>query len=460
MQGTCIDPNFPYCDTDGSIGGTPGACIAVTCTVGQFSKCDGNNAALTCNMYGTGYDQIQCAHGCDESIGGCRLCEPNQTVCANGMVASCDANGNQTQPIVCPLGCFEDQPRCRDIDPSNRLGLYYDMVATPPDVDLTGSWNLNASTGILTGPGGVTLTPPTFEVPSLAGGPETRLFVVNKLTIGDLMIFDDYSQALYRSVSFLASGDVTVTGTVTIASSAGSIHSSSCRGASGTDGAEQFGPCTFLSPGGGGAATSGAHGGTVIDSNPPVYKAGGIANGTDDLQPLVGGCSGGGASNSNSGVTTAEGGWGGGAIQISSRTSITVTGAIHADGDDGFSDRDQGCRESWLGAGGGGAILLEAPKVALSANAMVSAIGGTGWGCTPGTATCGAKGKGGTGTAAASPGGDAVFSTALGQDAEYYSGGGGGGVGRVRINTQSGSYTLDATAKINAVVTASTLKTR
>jgi len=133
MQGTCIDPNFPYCDTDGSIGGTPGACIAVTCTAGAFSQCDGDNTELTCNGFGNGYDSTVCAHGCDHTTG-CRLCEAGQTVCANGTVATCDANGNQTSTTACALGCFEDQPRCRDIVPSNNLAMYYDMTASPIDL--------------------------------------------------------------------------------------------------------------------------------------------------------------------------------------------------------------------------------------------------------------------------------------------------------------------------------------
>lgn len=120
-KGSCSDPNYPYCDVDGAIGGVPGTCIAVTCTAGTFEACSADGTALTCNDSGTGYTQVQCAHGCDEASGGCRLCEPNQTVCENGEVASCDASGAQTSTKMCPLGCFEDQPRCRDID--RRTGL-------------------------------------------------------------------------------------------------------------------------------------------------------------------------------------------------------------------------------------------------------------------------------------------------------------------------------------------------
>ncbi|HEX4455465.1 MAG TPA: hypothetical protein VH143_31615, partial [Kofleriaceae bacterium] len=54
-DGTCTDSAFPYCDFDGSVGGTAGECIAVACTPGSIAECSGSDA-LTCNAVGTGYD--------------------------------------------------------------------------------------------------------------------------------------------------------------------------------------------------------------------------------------------------------------------------------------------------------------------------------------------------------------------------------------------------------------------
>ena len=151
-DGNCTDPAFPFCDVDGTIGGAPGACIAVTCSAGMFGECRDANTALTCNASGTNFDITQCQLGCDPAAGGCRLCQPNQTECANGVTQTCDANGAVVSSQTCPLGCFQSEPRCRDIDPSNGFGTYLDMVASPPDIDIPAgsTGTLDTRTGMLT----------------------------------------------------------------------------------------------------------------------------------------------------------------------------------------------------------------------------------------------------------------------------------------------------------------------
>jgi hypothetical protein len=188
---------------------------------------------------------------------------------------------------------------------------------------------------------------------------------------------------------------------------------------------------------------------------------GGAAFGTDDLQPLVGGCSGGGFDNSDSDEHFPEGAYGGGAMQITSRKSINVSGSIRANGDAGNGGgQPVACGYSFFGGGGGGGILLEAPDLTLRAGSTLSATGGDGRGCDPATTTCALPGHGGTGTAAASSGGDVAFTTALGGTAEFFGGSGGGGVGRIRINSSTGSYTADSTAVRNAAITTGMIKTR
>lgn len=75
-DGTCIDPAKPFCDIDGSYAGTPGTCIAVSCTPGEFSKCR-DDLAITCNGAGTNYDLLHCEMGCDHDASGCRACTSN-----------------------------------------------------------------------------------------------------------------------------------------------------------------------------------------------------------------------------------------------------------------------------------------------------------------------------------------------------------------------------------------------
>ncbi|HTR51155.1 MAG TPA: hypothetical protein VMJ10_10650 [Kofleriaceae bacterium] len=67
-NGDCTNPAYPFCDVDGSLGGTPGECIAVSCTPMQFAECRGSDA-LTCNATGDNYDSSQCEGTCDPTQG-------------------------------------------------------------------------------------------------------------------------------------------------------------------------------------------------------------------------------------------------------------------------------------------------------------------------------------------------------------------------------------------------------
>jgi hypothetical protein len=461
VQSTCTDPNYPYCDADGSIGGTPGECIAVTCTAGDFGSCDGATTELVCNNSGTGYTQVQCANGCDPTSG-CNACAPNQTVCANGVVTSCDGSGTQTSMQTCPLGCFADQPRCRDIDPSNRLGTYLDMVQNPADLDMgSGSWFVDASRGTVSGPG-PTITVPNFLAPSATGGPAIRVFVVNNLNIGNVDVFAD--SGMNYAAAFLAAGTITISGTLNVDGSLGSTSDPSCVGGQGfATAAQENGACIMVPGGGGGGATGGASTGTMADSSGSLKEPGGAAFGTDPLEPLIGGCAGGGAKNTNTGDNFTSGTSGGGAIQLSSRVAISVRGQIVANGQDGTGGGDQGalCTDTIFGAGAGGSVLLEAPAVSLAAGSVVSAIGGKGAGCQAGTTSCGTPGAGGTGAAPPGVGGSISWNSGLSASTtEYIPGGGGGGAGRIRINTPNGSYSADSTASLNAILTTGILGTR
>jgi hypothetical protein len=64
QEGICPDSRFPFCDADGSIGGKPNACIAVSCTPGDVASCRGD-VAITCNATGDDFDMISCPDGCD-----------------------------------------------------------------------------------------------------------------------------------------------------------------------------------------------------------------------------------------------------------------------------------------------------------------------------------------------------------------------------------------------------------
>lgn len=181
-------------------------------------------------------------------------------------------------------------------------------------------------------------------------------------------------------VTLLATGDVTITGTLSV---------------NGIDGAFN-GSGNPPSPGGAGGpgGFAGGRGGFVNATQPPMGglgPGGGGISGADGLGgtynlscncfgllPLFGG-SGGGGGAGQPGLSGPSGGGGGGAIVIASSTKITVSGSITANGGtrgcvtDGFGNCTRGG-----GGGSGGAIRLVAPQI--TGGGTVNTTGGVGGG--------------------------------------------------------------------------------
>lgn len=430
--GVCTDPAYPFCDEGGEVSGAAKTCIAVSCHPGDFAACRGDNE-LSCNAAGTTYDVVQCERGCDPAIG-CRLCEPNQTVCANGRFQACDAAGAITSSEACPLGCFADQPRCREIDPSNNLGMYLDMVPNPPDLDLTDA-RFNTMTGeVRNGVSGPPIPVPNFLVlVSGADGISIRVFIANNVRLEGSSGLEDIGRLLLTgpSLAIVARGDITILGSLTADGRAGGSVLPSCVGGNGgqigipDDQGNLVGKAS-AGGGGGGHATDGAEGGALIGASSFGSGSKGMAAGNNSLVPLRGGCPGGLAP-------------GGGAIQLSSRTKVQVDGTIDVQGDNGFTTDDQpGLIVSGGGAGGG--ILLEAPQIDLGPDGRLLARGGSGGAAyTTPTQACALAGTGATPSAPAVRGGDINY---VGVPSNVITaGGGGGGLGRIRINTPEGTYT-------------------
>jgi hypothetical protein len=176
---------------------------------------------------------------------------------------------------------------------------------------------------------------------------------------------------------FLASGAVTISGTIDLSGQNGSVP---------TTPAQRTGP-TVPGPGGyGGGAASfagnpaqpglGPSGGAVsayCSSYSGYYTGGGGFNGNQFLVPLVGGSGGGG--------NTGSGGAGGGALLIASSVSITVNGTITANGGNGVTNS---------GGGAGGGVRLVAPTIA--GDGAITTAGGNG----AGSPYCGNGGASGT----------------------------------------------------------------
>jgi len=202
-------------------------------------------------------------------------------------------------------------------------------------------------------------------------------------------------------VIVLASGNVTISGTIDVSAPAPLSNDQPDAGLGGPggfnggtggvwgSGARRGG--NGLGPGGGGGGdtseSSGAGGGgagygTGGDGGrdqfpnggvPATVGDGGAAYGSIYLQPLIGGSGGGGGAGSTSAAGTGGGG-GGGAILIASSGTLTLDGAVLANGTRG-SFSGGGGYKGCGGAGSGGAIRLVASQV--TGSGYMTAAGGS-----------------------------------------------------------------------------------
>ena len=189
------------------------------------------------------------------------------------------------------------------------------------------------------------------------------------------------------AVTWLATGNVTIAGTLDLSGAAGAALNTnnaaplaSARvlpepgpggytGGLGSNGG--VGPQSGAGPGGGPAGVVSATGETCYGGSASfIYPGYGWGNqavgptyGSYLLVPLYGGSGGGGGwSNGSANNVGGIGGAGGGAIRIASSTQISVTGAINANGGNGGIPTGiaAGCQG---GAAAGGAIHLVAPAI-------------------------------------------------------------------------------------------------
>ena len=484
QDGTCIDPNFPFCDVNGFVTGEPGTCTAVTCTPSAFGECRGE-AEVRCNASGNNYEVVQCERGCDAEADGCRLCSPNETACTNGQVATCDASGAVVQRESCPLGCFENEPRCRDIAPSNGLGAYLDMVPNPPDLDLSGGGSIATGPGEIRDTQGNLITIPSFLMPAPTNGAAIRVFVAGRVRLGDVTISSAVTESSTGggpALAIVADAEISVEGRFTAWSpdsyqdgmyGPGAIALPGCVGGPGNyELKANYSQELWAASGGGGHATGGGYGGGVEFNS--AGGAGGSPSGSPTLEPLRGGCPGGPDSSASTFIWGAGGG--GGAIQLSSRVAVQIldNAVINANGGPGISY----VQGSFFGGGAGGGILLEAPAVTLAAGARLLVNGGPaasgsqynpptsettavslGGTCTSsGTYRCADGGNGAAADGAATGGAGIAYTTTNGW--KFHASGGGGGLGFIRINTPTGAYSKTNTTIESGVLTTGMLRTR
>jgi hypothetical protein len=251
---------------------------------------------------------------------------------------------------------------------------------------------------------------------------------------------------------FAVEGNVTLSGNILVAAGTGDpTHCATSTGADGVDSSQFVGGAG--GGGGGAGADSGGDGTDGAGGGAGARGARGAkVSGASSLSPLRGGCAGGngGQVHNGSGNGTV-GGRGGGAIEISARGTITISGEIDAAGRGGGTSSKGG--EGGGGGGAGGGILLEAPMVTISGRICAdggsgaeggnATSGGTAGQTSPCTVTAGAVtatitnsvgGAGGNGGFAGSTSGSVAGGANTSGNNGGGGGGGGGGVGWIRVH--------------------------
>lgn len=331
-----------------------------------------------------------------------------------------------------------DAPTCRLWSPHHFDPC--DVPAFQSSFVIDENATFDTTTGILVeGATQITVDSDVIELPA---GNQVRVWSVIDLTIAQAVTLRVTGQ---HPLLIAAEGQIVVRGLIDAAS----------RGTS-RGGGSRVVPCSNLIDGasndsgtGGGAGGSfrGRGGnGSYGDEDPGV--AGGVgATPVPSPTEVRGGCDGGrGGPDTSSGTNgRAVGGLGGGAIQLSARLGITVSGVIHAGGGGGRG-APANTASGGGGGGSGGFVGLDAPSILVD-GATLAANGGAGGGSAPfagaGTAggdamsstqpaTCGASGnatcgiEGGPGSAGGMIDGTTVTATDI-----CGGGGGGGGAGYI-----------------------------
>jgi hypothetical protein len=198
-------------------------------------------------------------------------------------------------------------------------------------------------------------------------------------------------------VTILASGNVTIAGTIDVGGAPGGGGAGQTvlapnggrggpggfDGGSGSNGIASTIGGAGLGPGGGSGGVPSvsfdAGGGFGTAGSAPCGLPGtGPAYGTATLLPLIGGSGGGGSGVNGFGQTGGGGGGGGGAVLIASSGTITLTGTILASG--GLGGPSNGGPDGGAGGSGGG-VRLVATTIAGSGGTIDARGAGGGTGC-------------------------------------------------------------------------------
>ena len=363
------------------------------------------------------------------------MCQGASIACAgDNTVRSCAGPGVQSSDETCTWSCIDGAPNtahCGAFSPSGGAVLAGDLLPNPQlDVDVAATVDVTIDTNSGAISGGISRAPITGF--SAGIGYQLRnnvaVFTLKSLHVHNVVVGGDHALA------FAAAGDIVIDGVIDLRGAPVCAGSKAGPGGNnGGSGGTQDGKAGGNNKGGGGGArggNGGAGGGNA--------GSGGTKLGDDLISTLIGGGGGGTGGGGGGGV----GGGGGGAIQLVSNSAVKiVTGAGINAGGCGGSGGGGGSKDSGGGGGAGGAILIEAPSVAIAGTLAANGGGGGGGKSAPagqpgGLEALRAAGGAKAGTSRGGDGGaGTTFDGGTGQSSTN-SGGGGGGVGKIRINVR------------------------
>lgn len=251
----------------------------------------------------------------------------------------------------------------------NRLAFALPLLlagAAQGQIFTSGSTGADGALTIAPNAGTVTFNPTTFNPPLDPDGDNVFHFTTITVGAGSTLVLSTRTLPEGKPVVWLASGAVTIAGTVSLDGENGhpsnGTYAAAFAGAggySGGVGGRTNQPSTRGNgPGGGGTGFQhGGQAGHVVTGPVNGSAPGGTPYGNEFLLPLMGGSGGGGGHADNS---SGGGGGGGGALLIASSASITLSGTLQARGGAGGG----GGGAHFGGGASGGSIRLVAPELA------------------------------------------------------------------------------------------------
>ncbi|MEO8548787.1 MAG: hypothetical protein ABI678_02395 [Kofleriaceae bacterium] len=326
-DGSCTDPNFPYCDATGEVSGEVGTCVAVTCEPGEIKACV-QEQALACVATGNGYELLPCELGCSESPSPhCKYLQPRY------LPNVCDQGGSTDTLSLTTTGTIDP-----NLDPICTGGVFDQAAA--PDVCIVHHRSISIS-------------------------PDATVSVAGKM------------DATGRSIAFVADDDLIVEGILDVS---GHARNNGPGGGSFTSGTPP-GSMTSDSLGGGGGAggaTAGAAGGLRYSAGGGVDGGGSLGGMATANPALLAEFRGGGSSGSftDASSTAVYGGGGGAVMLISCHGTVQVSGTVNAGGGGGVGGSVVIINTAGWGGGAGGVVSIEGPHVSITGSLYANGGGG------------------------------------------------------------------------------------